>query len=214
MSKSDKNGWIRHRGGKCPVDGDTVVDIRCRNGRVHEGEPAYQFIWKHSNDIGDAMAYRIHKPAEQPECEGRACEMPDAERHSKECLLDAAIDQGWDGPIQWRDRIREIDRTVEALEEERVSLIQRLEGEGLQLLQGRVCWAVQPVEDMSYWRNWKVGDLVECLHDSPGGTYRKGRIHEIEYIDDDLIGTVTDSVGDVGNSWESRNFKFHSRPAS
>ena len=39
-----------------------------------------------------------------------------------------------ENPSQWRDRIREIDITVEALEEERAGLVQQLEDEGFQLI--------------------------------------------------------------------------------
>ena len=39
-----------------------------------------------------------------------------------------------DGPLQWRDRVTEIDRTVEALEEERASLVQKLADEGFALI--------------------------------------------------------------------------------
>jgi len=39
-----------------------------------------------------------------------------------------------DGPLQWRDRVAEIDREVETLEEERASLIQRLADEGFSLI--------------------------------------------------------------------------------
>lgn len=134
MSKPNKDGWIRHRGGKCPVEDGVAVDYRMRDGEIMT-QPAVCLEWDHYGECGDIMAYRVHKPAE------------------------LRYDPCADGPLQWRDRITEIDRTVEALEEERVALVQRLEGEGFRLIE----WAAQPVEDMSDWRNWKAGDQVKVI---------------------------------------------------
>lgn len=221
MSKPNKDGWIRHRGGKCPVEAGVKVKIRDRDGNIYECN-GIDLRWSHIGRGGDIMAYRIYKPVEQlapvsepveRKCEGRACEMPDAESHSKECLLDAAIAQGWAGPIQWRDRITEIDRTVEALEEERVSLVQRLEGEGFALI-GRV---VQPVDDMSDCLNWKKGDKVMANDDSAGfgGGFHEGGIYVMREDctnKDHIIRVVEDDDG-VENGWGSKFFKFHSRPS-
>lgn len=64
MSKPNKDGWIRWRGGKnAPVEGSTMVDVRLRCGFVDIGE-ARLFYWEHANDPGDIMAYRV---LDQPE---------------------------------------------------------------------------------------------------------------------------------------------------
>ena len=167
--KANGNGWIRHRGGKCPVEAGTLVDVRLRCKHEEIGVIADDPQWVHYNHPEDVMRYRPHKPAEQPDehdltqapkpeverkCEGRNCEMPGAENHSKECLLDAAIDQGWAGPLEWRDRIRELDtqraeiestyqRKVSEITQERESWVQKLAGEGLALVEV----VVQPVEE-------------------------------------------------------------------
>lgn len=220
--KASADGWIRHRGGKCPVDGNTVVDIRCRNGRVHEGEPAYQFIWKHSNDIGDAIAYRIHKPTEQKAPEIKVTHIENeagvihAESVSSSC---GPITLDWQeaqdsGPLQWRDRILEIDRTVEALEEERVSLIQRLEGEGFKLLDqvnAKIAEAKQAHEDMSDCRNWKAGDVVECIKDPHTNGIKKGGLYSLTYVNSSCIGFLDDDQYHRDRG-DTENFKFHHRP--
>lgn len=115
-----------------------------------------------------------------------------------------------DGPIKWRDRIREIDKTVEALEEERAALAQQLEGEGFQLIAAKV----KPDDDMGDWRNWKVGDLIERV----GGTskyYTNGEFYAVErnnmksvWLQDDCNGNHQWS----GDGPIAENFKFHSRP--
>ena len=142
-TKANVDGWVTHHGVNCPVDGGTVVDIRCRNGSVYEGGMASCFIWKHSNNVGDVTAYRIHAPAEQPEPES-------------ELLYDPVAQ----GPLQWRNRIRELDtkraevesdyqRQISEITQERESLVQKLAGEGFAL-----------VEDMSYPIIWQ-GQLFD-----------------------------------------------------
>lgn len=153
--KADKDGWIRHCGGKCPVDAGVLVDVRLRKkGDDRNGEEAGFWDWTHSKHAEDVMYYRLHSPAQQ------LIEPVVVENVQAFNGYDFKSLEPLGGPIHWRDRIRDIDSAVEALEEERVSLIQRLESEGLQLLQGKVCGSVEPVADMSDWCNWEVGDLV------------------------------------------------------
>lgn len=118
--KANKDGWIRHRGGKCPVEAGALIDIRMRCGHVEFGIDDAGIKWSHSGHPEDVMAYRIHQP--------------DQSNDPVEVEASAPEAQEIDGPLQWRDRIAEIDRTVEALEEERVSLIQKLADEGFQLI--------------------------------------------------------------------------------
>jgi hypothetical protein len=128
-TKANVDGWVTHHGVNCPVDGGTVVDIRCRNGSVYEGGMASCFIWKHSNNVGDVTAYRIHAPAEQPE----------------PVISELLYDPVAQGPLQWRNRIRELDtkraevesdyqRQISEITQERESLVQKLAGEGLALV--------------------------------------------------------------------------------
>ena len=207
--------WIRRRGGKCPVDGDTVVDIRCRNGRVHEGEPAFQFIWKHSNDIGDAMAYRIHKPAEQQVIDPSNKQEPDPQDDTK-AAAQAAIN-----PLEWRDRIRELDthraevestyqRQISEITQERESLVQKLAGEGLALVEV----VVQPAEDMSDPANWRKGDLITFVEKVSDACFTTGKQYIFEELDGyGSAGVLADDEGDE-NGWAVEFFKWHSRPAS
>ena len=215
MSKPNKDGWIRHRGGKCPVEAGVLVDVRHRDGQIIENVPALLSAWageaQWAHDTphkasGEIMAYRTHKPAEQVE----ACSKPEL-RISLPENYGEIIGGSVEGPIQWRDRITEIDRTVEALEEERVSLVQRLEGEGFRLIER----AVRPADDMSDCLNWKKGDKVMANDDSAGGGFRKGGIYVIREDctnKDHSIRVVEDDYG-VENGWGSKFFKFHSRPS-
>ena len=86
-----------------------------------------------------------------------------------------------DGPLQWRDRIFELDAeqkaaddahkaATEARDAERADLVAKLKAEGFALIQsdepnGAVESAQQEIaqQDMSDPANWKVGDLIEVI---------------------------------------------------
>ena len=202
MSKNAE-GWVRHRGGKCPVEIGDIIDVRHRSGEVIscveiEGSGWY---WDHHGNSFDIMAYRLHKPVEQVE----ACSKP--ELRSLPENYGEIIGGSVEGPIQWRDRITEIDATTQALTTKRAELVQRLASEGFALI-GRV---VEPVED---YGNIQIGDLVSVI--SIGGFsdctgLSVGDIVEVTSVDnDESLKTVS------GGSWGSigYNYKFHSRPSA
>jgi len=111
-------------------------------------------------------------------------------------------------PLAWRDRIQKIDIVVQELEEERLSLVQGLEAEGFALINAKR----EPAEDMTDWRNWKAGDLIECVTESEmvavltvGKVYALGVNRGSPYI--------TDDDGDYMSSCiREGHFKFVSRP--
>ena len=212
--KADKGGWIRHRGGKCPVDGEIKVETRRRGGQIVI-ENAQDFWWEHRSNGGDIMAYKLHKPAEQVE----ACSKPELKINLPDGYGEIYNAQAVErGPLQWRDRITEIDRTVEELEEERVALVQRLEGEGFRLIER----AVQPVEDMSDWRNWKAGDQVKVILANDCTGLWIDRVVTVRSVEQaNYGGSMPVSVfydGDwnfpeADDGSERCVFEFHSRPS-
>lgn len=137
-----------------------------------------------------------------------------------------------DGPLQWRDRIREIDAeeakrneehrvAIEALEEERLSLVQKLEDEGLRLIEEKPACDGMPAEDMSDWRNWKVGDFIVItdkkaadVHDSHTKINEPYEI--IEFDDEegyDGIMPVCVQDGEDDTFWPKLpGVRWHSRP--
>jgi hypothetical protein len=54
--------WIEHNGGECPVDAQTSVQVRFRDGRVCHVCKASAFRWWHVGIGGDIVAYRIAEP--------------------------------------------------------------------------------------------------------------------------------------------------------
>ena len=211
MSKNAE-GWVRHRGGKCPVEAGVMVELIWRDGEV--GERISDLVrWKHETENYDIMAYRVCEPAEQVE----ACSKPELQIRLPDDYCEIynaqAIPQG---PTQWRDRIAEIDSTTMALTTERAELVQKLASEGFALI-GLV---VDPVEDMSDWRNWKEGDRIEVI--SKGFDDRDiGEMLTVDGLDNDDANQPVSVMGDDKiHSWPivSRGhflcIKWHSRPSA
>ena len=213
MSKNAE-GWIRHNSKQQPVDDHVEVEIRTRGGD-YEICKASGFTWDATAE-NQIMAYRLHKPAEQVEPFIEAV-------HAFNALAKV---QQLDGPTGWRDRITEIDATTKALKSERAELVQKLASEGVALI-GRInellTDAAQKHEDMSDWRNWKVGDVVryEGLPDFHSRYFTIGNLYEIKVVEagDDrknIYNPVIFKADDSGeeNGWQPELFKFHSRPSA
>lgn len=65
---SDADGWIEWKGGECPVEKGTLVDVIWRDGTeragvkaLHLGGAGHQF-WVADGMSNDIIAYRLHKP--------------------------------------------------------------------------------------------------------------------------------------------------------
>ena len=64
----DADGWIEWKGGECPIEEGTLVDVIWRNGieragvkALHLGGAGRQF-WVADGLVNDIIAYRLHKP--------------------------------------------------------------------------------------------------------------------------------------------------------
>jgi hypothetical protein len=216
--KANGDGWVRNRGRvvTCPADPGVLIDVKWRGGEIDLAQYPSSFNFSHNGTSGDIMAYRLHKPAEQPVRSGIVDQLQEqcaGLAKSAESLKEA-------GPIEWRDRIRELDtqraeveatdqRQVSKITQERESLVQKLAGEGLALVEV----VVQPVEDMSDWRNWKYGDVLLC-EGSQSSHYTSGHLYTFICISPSgSARTVTDNRG-VENGLAPQFFKWHSRPAT
>ncbi len=204
---ANKDGWIRHRGGKCPVEGNVLVDYRMRTGMYSSvSAHAAELRWKHVGIPGDIMAYRIHTPSEQPAI---------AEKSSPvEPVAPIA------GPLQWRDRITEIDaeqkrdeasfkNATELRSTERAELVQKLASEGLALIERKA----EPVEDMSDPAKWRKGDLLECVH-CPSPRYTAGKLYSFLHLSVEYGSARTIDNDGVENGLMPSQFKWHSRPTN
>ena len=211
VNAANKDGWISHRGGKCPVEKGVRVDVRYRSGMVNEHVKALESVhpdgsvglsavtWDHYGSIHDIMAYRLHKPAENEEIEARPIESP-----TLECQTAGRSDRI--NPIQWRDRITEIDATTSALATERAELVQKLADEGFALI-GRAAETETAQPDPG---RWMIGDSVECIS-SNYSFISVGTVYVITGFDRNMVQFLDDDGTEM--EYERSNFKFHSRPS-
>lgn len=58
------DGWIKHDGGPCPVEPQTIVEVRERDGSVTQPRwTASDFEWDHNGSGSDILFYRPAAPA-------------------------------------------------------------------------------------------------------------------------------------------------------
>lgn len=215
-----KDGWIRHRGGKCPADLTALVEVRYRNGSTDDEHIAGELSWVHYGETDDIMAYRIIEEEKQ-EMAG-----PDIYAASED-FRDEPISveyQSTDGPLDWRDRIREIDaymigekeahkRLIESAETERAELVAKLAAEGLALC-GEPIKAIEQAQDMSDPSKWKEGDLIEIIGDDSHkfevGEIVRLKVFELDHRSD---GHRYEHLDRRDYWWvKHKCAKFHSRP--
>lgn len=137
--KANKDGWIRHRGGKCPVEAGMLIDIRCRDGQVRKGVCVGDFMtrtanhyWSHDGDGAEVMAWRPHVATTEQYsevaivsdslCDAIESAAPLAENEAAQELLSRKsgfVDavQPADGLRAIRDRIHAIDAEQKAADE-------------------------------------------------------------------------------------------------
>jgi hypothetical protein len=231
--KANRDGWIRHSGrsNKSPVDDGVTCTVKFRDGSEATGQVG-NLRWLHNGGAADVMRYKIHKPAEQPSPEIKVTHIDHeagvihAESASSSC---GPVKAEWieiqeSNPLQWRDRIRELDtqraeveatyqRQVSEITQERESLVGKLASEGLALVEV----VVQPAEDMSDWSKWRKGDIIEFIKtDGNTSSFTLGKHYVFAGVNMRSYNSVSVKEDDDGdyNGWKGKYFKFVSRPAS
>ena len=227
--KMNKPKWIRYRGGNRCVDDDVFVEVKLRCGDVQRGE-AKDFIWSHHccDSAANIMAYRVIEEEKDQEIEEvkktnlgtitYKLEI-DATEATKE--IDSLVAK-WgqiESPLKWRDAIIHCQAIIEDCEREIERNVNLLDAEGL-MMQKDSKKAMQhyaPDVDMSDWRNWKAGDIVECINQkgwvdiSEGSQYVLNNKDFFSFVDDDgenrSFSLVEMNQENVGS-----DFKFIRRP--
>ena len=129
-------------------------------------------------------------------------------------------------PMIIRNRILEIGTTLESLKTERDELIKKLADMGFQLvdqinqeLDGLDQRLPNHKTNMSDYRNWKSGDVLECvdgdnhvLHN--GSFYIFNKFESNEEFDDEFDEDTIVFVNGQSNGFFAWRFKWHSRPSS
>lgn len=187
MAKANKDGWIRHRGGKQPVADNELVETRLRDGTI-QGKPmkAGFYLWEHESDSSDIMSYRIHTTGQK-----------DHQPMTAE---------------QIRTKYIENLASIADLHKQNAALVDDLRKMGFDFYNA----PSEPAEDMSDPKNWRVGDYVKAVN-TTGDQFISGDIYVIKELEwrannDCVVCVEEDSSGSRANGWGSTNFVWHSRP--
>ena len=137
---SNTDGWIEWAGGECPVDHDVLVDVKCRDNFLGEGEKAGGWKWKHDGAYADVVAYRLHQPQD---ANSRANDER-LEADLNECIGQALGAPVWDGEgnphigaaVEWREGRRWFPGTVTAITDEWIIIKDQHGNEGAYQLAG------------------------------------------------------------------------------
>lgn len=131
------------------------------------------------------------------------------------CSVQAKTEQ-IETPFKWRDEVTELNAYIEKYTRERDALIERLASEGFALIPPVVSVVSEfSGADMSDWRNWQAGDIVECVTGGYTGVYTKGNQYKVEWVKEDCF-SVYDDCGEKSScdwfDYDAEGLKFIRRP--
>lgn len=159
----DADGWIEWKGGECPVEKGTLVDVIWRDGAersgvkaLHLGGAGHQF-WVADGMVNDIIAYRLHKPEQsKPECcESVMRSIP--EPSNKQTIEQLAADYRNLKDCAYRkqqeadDAKADADAKLKALE---------IAGEAIGMLVSPITTRQEPELVITDWRDLRVGDRI------------------------------------------------------
>lgn len=199
--------WKRHRGGDRPksVSDGEMVEVRLRDGAIMTSQ-ADEFIWNHGDcdESGNITKYRVisQPQAEEPmkaKFDGVKLEFSrDGVNFSEigTARIDNICDLGpvepqWQqstGPLAWRDTIIHCQAIIEDCEREIDRNTQQLAAEGFELIAqinsslDKIDATLESAVDMGDWRNWKKGDMIECVYSTCSGVYHVGGLYYVNGV--------------------------------
>ncbi|QDB73886.1 hypothetical protein KE336_gp47 [Aeromonas phage 4_D05] len=214
----DADGWIEWKGGACPVDGDSVIDVKLSDGDELFGVDA-DWDWQHGAGC-NIIAYRLHKPeqAKPKYCESVMRSIP--EPSDKPTIEQLAADYRNAKDYAERKQQEADDAKADA-EAKLAELVAAGKAHGLVL---SVADAPEPELVITDWRDLQVGDEIEvfdfeCMYDS---TARKNELMRgVCVVMSAMCGVVhielKDNLPKAGKYWNATGldaceFKFIRRP--
>ena len=200
----DADGWIEWKGGECPVEKGTLVDVRFKNGMEMVGAPAGQTpdhfprnvtAWARSSAPGAIIAYRLHKPEVKPEfCESVMRSIPEPE--SKPTIEQLAAD--YRNLKDFADRKQEEAKAAKADAKAKLAELVAA-GEALGLVLSVTDAESKPELAIINWRNLRVADVIWYGGDDE---LSPGEYHVMEIEAPDYEGYRTVLVNGVnGGHW-------------
>lgn len=167
----DADGWVEWKGGECPVDVGTIVDVKHRDGdigiRCHAGmsssEPdgeghATAEDWSHLYEGGDIIAYRLHKSerANPKSCKPVTRSIPEVE--AKPTLEQLAAD--YRSKLDYANRKQdEADKANMDSDAALSQLEDAIAAIGF-VITPLAATEKEPELVITDWRQWRVGDVV------------------------------------------------------
>ena len=222
--KMNKPKWIRHRGGKCPVADGVDVTYRLRGGYVGTVQSEC-LMWDHQKDESDLMAYYVEETKYQEIKEVKDSNIGtltykleiDATEATQQ--IDSLVAK-WgqiESPLKWRDAIIHCQAIIEDCEREIERNVNLLDAEGL-MMQKDSKKAMQhyaPDVDMSDWRNWQAGDVIEIVANEGAHEFENGEEVIVVFLDlNDTDMNVKAEYKDGSDYWwlSGKDAKFIRRP--
>lgn len=225
--KMNKPKWIRHRGSWMPVGAATIVEVRLRCGDIQKHE-ACEFLWRHKDcdSAVNIMAYRVIEETKDQEIEevektnfGTITYKLEIDATDANKEIDSLVAK-WgqiESPLKWRDAIIHCQAIIEDCEREIESNVNLLDAEGL-MMQKDSKKAMQhyaPDVDMSDWRNWQAGDVIEIVGNEGGHEFKNGEEVIVVFLDlNDTDMNVKAEYKDRSDYWwlSGKDAKFIRRP--
>lgn len=136
--EADSEGWIPWHGGECPLPDDAKTEIKHRSGAFEKPEKARHCIWSLHSKIYDIIAYR-----------------PTLSEQSKPDVKQSLTTDLLTRLRAAQEASKDFDAALAELSEQLCEL-----GYKLVPINTEVTQEVTP-EDMSDWRNWGEGDVIE-----------------------------------------------------
>ena len=223
--KMNKPKWIRHRGGWMPVGAATIVEVRLRCGDIQKHE-ACEFLWRHKDcdSAANIMAYRVIEETKDQEIEevkktnfGTITYNLEINATEATKEIDSLVAK-WgqiESPLKWRDEIIELEAYEEEFRREREKLILKLESEGFKLIDHMAPVYGEQIIDMSDWRNWQAGDVIEIVANEGAHEFENGEEVIVAFLDlDDTDMNVKAEYKDRSDYWwlSGKDAKFIRRP--
>lgn len=215
--------WKRHRGGKQPVADGVLVEVKLRDGDIQQ-HYAEGFAWPFTDCDVDAniLKYRVISQPQAEEVEVKDTTIGTLSYKVEIDTTEAsqAIDDltaKWDQietPFKWRDEVTELNAYIEKYTREREALIERLASEGFALIPPVVSVVSEFAgADMSDWRNWQEGDVIEVIANKGGHEFETGHEVTVINIDEEDATCRIEATKDGEDWWLAKSDgKFIRRP--
>jgi len=152
--KADADGWIEWKGGECPVDNDSLVDVKFPDGSEYFNTDAY---WDWSSESDTPIShYRQSKKVVKPcICESVTSSIPEPE--AKPTIEQLAHD--YRNKLEFANRKQQEADDAKAAADAALGELERA-GEALGLLIGIAKPDREPELVITDWRDLQVNDVI------------------------------------------------------